>query len=88
MVAEELGRSLAPTPFLGRVVLATTVAMTLGECDFLGSLASGDSSACLLVSLEAHPANGQPRSLSAEAESQVRSVPLSTRGLSITCSFR
>ncbi|ADG80415.1 Acyl-CoA dehydrogenase domain protein OS=Tsukamurella paurometabola (strain ATCC 8368 / DSM/ CCUG 35730 / CIP 100753 / JCM 10117 / KCTC 9821 / NBRC 16120/ NCIMB 702349 / NCTC 13040) OX=521096 GN=Tpau_3840 PE=3 SV=1 [Tsukamurella paurometabola] len=44
-VAEELGRRLVPSPFLGSAVLATSVLNGTGACDLLGDLASGTRTA-------------------------------------------
>jgi alkylation response protein AidB-like acyl-CoA dehydrogenase len=63
VVAEELGRSLAPTPFLGSTVLATATLLNLGlegvdVAAEVGALAAGTSSAALAVPLATHPAAG------------------------------
>jgi alkylation response protein AidB-like acyl-CoA dehydrogenase len=42
VVAEELGRALVPSPFLGSAVLAVDLLSTLGEMELLGELASGE----------------------------------------------
>lgn len=52
VVAEELGRSLAPTPFLGSTVLATATVQSLGCVELLGELASGTRTAALVCSID------------------------------------
>jgi alkylation response protein AidB-like acyl-CoA dehydrogenase len=51
VIAEELGRSVAPTPFLGSAVLATALASAIGADDLLTQLASGETVATFAVSL-------------------------------------
>jgi alkylation response protein AidB-like acyl-CoA dehydrogenase len=63
VVAEELGRSLAPTPFLGSTVLATAALLNLSlagvdVAETVGALAAGTSTAALAVPLATHPAAG------------------------------
>jgi alkylation response protein AidB-like acyl-CoA dehydrogenase len=68
VVAEELGRSLAPTPFLGSTVLATAAllgvhelgddAATAAAGEVLGGLAAGTTTAALAVPLSTAPAEG------------------------------
>jgi alkylation response protein AidB-like acyl-CoA dehydrogenase len=48
VVLEELGRAMAPVPFLTSAVVATTVLLE-AQSDLLGSLASGERTAALVV---------------------------------------
>lgn len=65
VIAEELGKSVAPVPFLGSAVLATSALLA---CDtsteevrsLLAALASGDSVATLTVPLSAMPGDPFP----------------------------
>ncbi len=50
-VLEELGRGLAPVPFLSSAVVATTALLSAGDRDLLGKLAAGDSVAVLVLPL-------------------------------------
>jgi alkylation response protein AidB-like acyl-CoA dehydrogenase len=58
VVAEELGRSVAATPFLGSAVLATALALAAGAKDLVGTLAGGGQTAAVVVPLSQAP--GQP----------------------------
>lgn len=51
VVAEELGRSLAPTPFLGSAVLATAALQACADAELLESLAAEGRIAALAVPL-------------------------------------
>jgi alkylation response protein AidB-like acyl-CoA dehydrogenase len=55
VVAEELGRSLAPTPFLGSTVLATELVSSLGDRELLRALAGGGRTAALVIGLDTVP---------------------------------
>jgi alkylation response protein AidB-like acyl-CoA dehydrogenase len=57
VVAEELGRSVAPVPFLGSAVIATTALLAVGEDELLTQLASGAVTAALAVPFAAGPRN-------------------------------
>lgn len=48
-VLEEIGRAVAPSPFLTSSVVATTVLAALGDTEILPALASGEQTAALLV---------------------------------------
>lgn len=50
VVLEELGRTVAPVPYLGSAVVATVYAQEIGADDVLADLASGDTVAALAVS--------------------------------------
>ena len=49
VVAEELGRSVAPVPFLGSAVIATTALWAAGDTELLPELASGALTASLAI---------------------------------------
>jgi alkylation response protein AidB-like acyl-CoA dehydrogenase len=56
VVAEELGRSVAPTPFLGSTVLATAALLALDDAGgLLAPLAAGETTATLVVPLSTPP---------------------------------
>jgi alkylation response protein AidB-like acyl-CoA dehydrogenase len=59
-VAEELGRSVAPVPFLGSAVLATAALLSAGERELLAELAAGERTAALAVPLSSWPGAGFP----------------------------
>jgi alkylation response protein AidB-like acyl-CoA dehydrogenase len=55
VVAEELGRSVAPVPFLGSAVIATAALLAAGDTTLLPDLASGAITATLAVPFSARP---------------------------------
>ncbi|MEU8384722.1 acyl-CoA dehydrogenase family protein [Streptosporangium sp. NPDC048865] len=55
VVLEELGRAVAPLPFLTSSVLATKALLQAGEEELIQELASGETTAALAVSLAASP---------------------------------
>ncbi len=55
VVAEELGRSVAPVPFLGSAVLATAVALAADDSELLTGLADGTTTATLAVPFDSMP---------------------------------
>ncbi|MEV6644278.1 acyl-CoA dehydrogenase family protein [Amycolatopsis sp. NPDC051371] len=65
VVAEELGRSVAPVPFLGSVVLATTALVRAGAGGFVRRLAAGSAIGALAVPLSTAPGAGFPSSVTA-----------------------
>jgi alkylation response protein AidB-like acyl-CoA dehydrogenase len=65
VVLEELGRSLAPVPFLTSAVVASTVLLD-GSGDALAALATGDRTAALAVPLSTGPGD-VPRGVRADA---------------------
>jgi alkylation response protein AidB-like acyl-CoA dehydrogenase len=65
VVLEELGRSVAPVPFLGSAVLATAALLPTGA-DLLPQLASGAKTAALAVALSTAPGSPFPASVRAE----------------------
>jgi alkylation response protein AidB-like acyl-CoA dehydrogenase len=63
VVAEELGRSVAGTPFLGSTVLATAVTRRADDGGLLPRLADGTTTAAVAIGLAAAPGAGFPRSV-------------------------
>jgi len=55
LVAEELGRAVAPVPFLGSAVVATTALLAAGDHTRLAELARGDVTAALAVGFGTRP---------------------------------
>jgi len=55
VVAEEIGRTVAPVPFLGSAVVATTALLSIGAAELLSQLASGAITAALAVPFAAGP---------------------------------
>ncbi len=55
VVLEELGRVVAPVPYLGSVVVATTALLSCGEQDLVRQLASGARRAALAVPFSTMP---------------------------------
>ncbi|MFD2416087.1 acyl-CoA dehydrogenase family protein [Amycolatopsis pigmentata] len=62
-VMEELGRSVAPVPFLGSAVLATSALLAAGDTTVLPGLASGEVIGALAVPLTLWPGAGFPDSV-------------------------
>lgn len=60
VVAEELGRSVAGTPFLGSAVQATALAGAAGADDLVRALAGGTTTATLAVPLSSGPGGAFP----------------------------
>jgi alkylation response protein AidB-like acyl-CoA dehydrogenase len=60
VVLEELGRYVAPVPFLTSAVLATTALLEAGEDHLLPRLAAGDATAVLAVPLSCAPGDVRP----------------------------
>jgi alkylation response protein AidB-like acyl-CoA dehydrogenase len=60
VVLEELGRAVAPVPYLGSAVLATRALLHCGERELLGELATGQRSAALAVAFSAGPGDPVP----------------------------
>ena len=56
-VAEELGRAVAPVPYLGSAVVATTALLSAGDDATVGELARGDVTAAVAIGFE----TGRPR---------------------------
>src|ERR1700744_4068149 len=59
-VAEELGRSVAPVPYLGSAIVATLVLLSAGDHRHLPALARGDATAALAVGFETAPGAKYP----------------------------
>ncbi|MGB6455532.1 MAG: acyl-CoA dehydrogenase family protein, partial [Streptosporangiaceae bacterium] len=55
VVAEEIGRAVAPVPFLGSAVVATTALLSVGDAEVLPRLATGAVTAALAVPFAAGP---------------------------------
>lgn len=55
VVAEEIGRAVAPVPFLSSAVLATVALLAAGDTDTVAALASGEVTAVLAVPLTTAP---------------------------------
>jgi alkylation response protein AidB-like acyl-CoA dehydrogenase len=55
VVAEEIGRAVAPVPFLGSAVVATTVLLSVGDSELLQQLATGRATAALAVPFATGP---------------------------------
>ncbi len=55
VVMEEIGRAVAPVPFLSSAVLATVALLRAGETDTLSALATGAVTAALVTPLSAAP---------------------------------
>ncbi|HEY3871717.1 MAG TPA: acyl-CoA dehydrogenase family protein [Actinocrinis sp.] len=67
VVAEELGRAVAGTPFLGSSVLATVVASCAGASDLLAGLADGTQTAAVAVAMDTAPGDAFPSAVAASA---------------------
>ncbi|BCO36834.1 acyl-CoA dehydrogenase [Mycobacterium heckeshornense] len=55
VVMEEIGRAVAPVPFLSSAVLATIALLTAGDTETLPALAAGELTAALVVPLSTAP---------------------------------
>lgn len=55
VVAEEIGRAVAPVPFLSSAVLATAALLAAGDTDTVAALAGGERTAALAVPLTTAP---------------------------------
>jgi alkylation response protein AidB-like acyl-CoA dehydrogenase len=60
VVCEELGRAVAPIPFLGSAIVATTALLSAGATDLLPDLASGTRAAVLVVPFATAPGGITP----------------------------
>ena len=79
-VAEELGRAVAPVPFLGSAVLATGALVALGTAEeqvrtLLTDLAAGQRCATLVVPLPTAPGSGFPSQVRADGSQLTGTVP-------------
>jgi len=68
VVLEELGRSVAPVPFLGSAVLATAALQAAGDADLLPRLAGGELIGALAVPLTTSPGGAFPSGVEANSE--------------------
>lgn len=89
VVMEEIGRAVAPVPFLSSAVLATVALLGAGDTETVSTLASGAATAALVVPLSIAPwdaiaglsngadgLSGQVTSVAGAAESDVLVVPV------------
>ena len=60
VVCEELGRAVAPIPFLGSAIVATTALLSAGATDLLPDIASGTRAAVLVVPFATAPGGITP----------------------------
>ena len=60
VVLEELGRAVAPVPYLGSAVIATAALLSAGERELLGGLAGGSRTAALTVPFATPPDGSLP----------------------------
>lgn len=68
VVLEELGRSVAPVPFLGSAVLATAALLAAGDAELLPRLAGGELIGALAVPLTTIPGAAFPSGVRANSE--------------------
>jgi alkylation response protein AidB-like acyl-CoA dehydrogenase len=66
VVLEELGRAVAPVPFLGSAVIATAALLSTDERELLGALAKGSRTAALAVPFSTPPGDSIPADVRAE----------------------
>jgi alkylation response protein AidB-like acyl-CoA dehydrogenase len=59
VVAEEAGRAVAPVPYLGSAVVATTAALAAGDAELLAGLAGATVTAALAVPFASKPGSSQ-----------------------------
>ena len=78
VVLEELGRAVAPVPFLTSAVVATTVLLDSGA-ELLTSLAAGERIAALTVPLSTGPASPLP-ALTIDADGRITGTVTSVAG--------
>jgi alkylation response protein AidB-like acyl-CoA dehydrogenase len=89
VVMEEIGRAVAPVPFLSSAVLATVALLRAGETETLSALAQGELTAALVVPLSTAPGDpiagvsrgadgltGSVGSVAGAAEADVLVVPV------------
>ena len=73
VVAEEVGRSLAPVPFLGSAVLATVALLAADDAELLPKLAAGTTTAAVAVPFDSMP--GVPQAPTVRIKPMVASDP-------------
>jgi alkylation response protein AidB-like acyl-CoA dehydrogenase len=66
VVLEELGRAVAPVPYLGSAVLATAALLDCGETELLADLAAGRRTATMAVPFATAPGAPFPATVGAE----------------------
>ncbi|MGZ4577854.1 MAG: acyl-CoA dehydrogenase family protein [Mycobacterium sp.] len=89
VVMEEIGRAVAPVPFLSSAVLATVALLRAGDTDTVSALAQGELTAALVVPLSTAPGDpvgaassgadglsGSVTSVAGAAEADVLVVPV------------
>jgi alkylation response protein AidB-like acyl-CoA dehydrogenase len=74
VVAEELGRAVAPVPYLGSAVIATAALLAARDLDLLGELASGARTAVLAVPFATPPDAPYPATVTAEGDALTGTV--------------
>ncbi|OBA60265.1 acyl-CoA dehydrogenase [Mycobacterium sp. 1100029.7] len=92
VVMEEIGRAVAPVPFLSSAVLATVALLRAGDTETLSALAQGELTAALVVPLSTAPGDpiagialgadgltGTVTSVAGAAEADVLVVPVAGR---------
>src|ERR1700753_2431591 len=81
-VAEELGRSVAPVPYLGSAVVAPMALLSAGDHQLLPELARGDVTAALAVGFATAPGDPFPRTarLAGPRSGDSRGGPVPLRG--------
>ena len=60
VVAEEAGRAVAPVPYLGSAVVATTALLAVPDAGLLAGLAAGTLTAALAVPFASRPSDDLP----------------------------
>jgi alkylation response protein AidB-like acyl-CoA dehydrogenase len=68
VVAEELGRSVAPVPYLGSAVVATTALLAVGDAELLAGLAGGAVTAALAVPFATPPGSANLPAVQVDVE--------------------
>lgn len=85
VVLEELGRTVAPVPFLTSAVIATTALAVAGDEDHLPRLASGEGTAALVLPWTAHrgawtPVEGSAEPVAGALDADLFVVPVAGEG--------
>ncbi len=85
VVLEELGRTVAPVPFLTSAVIATTALVAAGDEEHLPQLASGERTAALVLPWTAHrgawsPIEGSAEPVAGALSADLFVVPVSDEG--------
>ncbi|MEV0271925.1 acyl-CoA dehydrogenase family protein [Hamadaea sp. NPDC050747] len=75
VVLEELGRAVAPVPYLGCAVVAGTALLSCGEPDLLAGLAAGERPVALAVPFATAPAHAWSPTVAAAGDRLTGSVP-------------